>query len=919
MTRKTGSARPAKADVSPSELEAASRVVPEEAPSGRTSRAAREGRAGQRSARGRRGRRNLPRRLPVLPLINTVVFPRMTVPLLVEIPASVAALRAAEARGPLILLVAQRDEQLQHVGPDDLYRVGTVAQVLQSIRVPDGGLQVVVQGLLRARIISYSECAGERPEGDVSARAPLPGGGDPPSAVPATGETVSAPKDGTPLAPTYLEAEFEPITESTAKSLATEALMRTVVSQLEQLIEKGRSGHPDVLNAARNVEEPGWLADIAAFGPELTVAQRQQLLELIDPAERLRAVSVFLTHQLEILDVKNKIQSEIQKGMEKTQREYFLREQLKAIHRELGEGDPQQAELAELRQQVEAAGMPEEVHARAVRELERLPLIPPGSPEVGIVRTYVDWLLSLPWSKESEEQLDLERAAQILDEDHYGLEKVKDRIIEFLAVRRLSGRLRSPILCFVGPPGVGKTSLGRSIARAMGRAFVRVSLGGVRDEAEIRGHRRTYVGALPGRILRGMRDAATKNPVFMLDEIDKLGRDFRGDPSSALLEVLDPEQNHSFSDHYLEVPFDLSRVLFITTANLLDPIPPALRDRMEVITIPGYTEEEKLQIARRFIVPRQLEQHGIGPQQLVLEDDALRHLIREYTREAGVRSLEREIARICRKVARRIAEAAGEEQPAGPVAGGLPVVVRSADLEGYLGPPKFDFGADLRKDEVGVAYGLSVTEVGGDLIEVEAAWMPGRTPEQDDLILTGQLGEVMQESVRAALSYARAHCRAYGLGPEFFERHTLHVHVPEGAVPKDGPSAGITVATAIISALSGRAVRSDLAMTGEITLRGKVLPIGGVKQKALAAHRAGIRTLILPAANKKDLPEIPADVRRGLRIVWVEHIEEVLERALRPVAVALPVPSQMPAAAPAEVIGPPPAPPEAVPVTAWTN
>jgi len=907
VTRKRETARPIAADEPAGRQASAEPVSPAPA-----ARAATEERRGQRSGR-RRGLRNLPRRLPVLPLINTVVFPRMTVPLLVELPASVAALRAAEARGPLILLVAQRDEQLQRVGPADLYQVGTVAQVLQSIRVPDGGQQVVVQGLLRARISGYSECPAEHqaPGGSSEGEAHRDAG-DAPSTAPSP--------DGEPVVTSYLEAEFEPITESTAKSLATEALMRTVVSQLEQLIEKGRSGHPDVLSAARNVEEPGWLADIAAFGPELTVAQRQQLLELVDPAERLRAVSVFLTHQLEIVDVKNRIQSEIQKGMEKTQREYFLREQLKAIHRELGEGDPQQAELAELRQQVEAAGMPEEVHARAVRELERLPLIPPGSPEVGIVRTYVDWLLSLPWSKESEEQLDLGRAAQILDEDHYGLEKVKDRIIEFLAVRRLSGRLRSPILCFVGPPGVGKTSLGRSIARAMGRAFVRVSLGGVRDEAEIRGHRRTYVGALPGRIIRGMRDAATRNPVFMLDEIDKLGRDFRGDPSSALLEVLDPEQNHSFSDHYLEVPFDLSRVLFITTANLLDPIPPALRDRMEVITIPGYTEEEKLQIARRFVVPRQLEQHGIGTPQLVLEDDALRHLIREYTREAGVRSLEREIARICRKVARRIAESlAGEAAPARPAADGPAVVVRGTDLEGYLGPPKFDFGADLRKDEVGVAYGLSVTEVGGELIEVEAAWMPGRTPEQDDLILTGQLGDVMQESVRAALSYARAHCRAYGLGPEFFERHTLHVHVPEGAVPKDGPSAGITVATAIISALSGRAVRSDIAMTGEITLRGRVLPIGGVKQKALAAHRAGIRTLILPAANKKDLPEIPADVRRGLRIMWVEHIEEVLQRVLRPAAVALPVPSQMPAAAPAEVIGPPPAPPEAVPVTTWTN
>ncbi|HEX2185995.1 MAG TPA: LON peptidase substrate-binding domain-containing protein, partial [Chloroflexota bacterium] len=549
----------------------------------------------------------MPRRLPVLPLINTVVFPRMTVPLLVDVPQSVAALRAAEAQGPLILLVAQREEGLKSVQPEQLHAVGTVAQVVQSIRVPQGGMQVVVQGITRARMVACTVVPPGAGEGGSEGATGADGG---------AGAGVS-----------YLEAELEPLADTGERTLTTEALMRTVLAQLEQLIEKGRGGQPDVLAAARNIEEPGWLADVAAFGPELTVAERQQLLEIEDPTERLRAVSVLLTHQLDILDLKNKIQSEIQKGMEKTQREYFLREQLKAIHRELGEGDPQQAELVELRKQVDEAGMPEEVHERALRELSRLPLIPPGSPEIGIVRTYVDWLVALPWSRASEEQLDLTRAMRTLDEDHYGLEKVKERIVEFLAVRRLSGKLRSPILCFVGPPGVGKTSLGRSIARAMARPFIRISLGGVRDEAEIRGHRRTYVGAMPGRIIRGMRDAGAKNPVFMLDEIDKLGRDFRGDPSSALLEVLDPEQNHSFSDHYLEVPFDLSRVLFITTANLLDPIPPALRDRMEVITIPGYTEEEKVQIARRFVIPRQVEQHGIALDHLEITDGALRHLI----------------------------------------------------------------------------------------------------------------------------------------------------------------------------------------------------------------------------------------------------------------------------------------------------
>ncbi len=912
---------------------------------------ARAGQGGEAQPEGGRRRRRpgreIPRRLPVLPLINTVVFPRMTVPLLVDMPASVQALRAAEAKGPLILLVAQRQEGLGAVTPADLHTMGTVGQVVQSIRVPNGGMQVVVQGLTRARV---SECV-EVPAELAAEEGDSPSGEEAPPGPASSGPASSGPASSGPASPVsgYLEARLEPVTDGGRRTLATEALMRTVLAQLEQLIEKGRGGQPDVLAAARNIEEPGWLADVAAFGPELSVAERQHLLEIEDATERLRAVSVLLTHQLEIQDLKNKIQSEIQKGMEKTQREYFLREQLKAIHRELGEGDPQLAEQAELRHLVETAGMPEEVLTRAMRELDRLPLIPPGSPEVGIVRSYIDWLVGLPWSKATEEQFDLSRAMQALNEDHYGLEKVKERIVEFLAVRRLSGKLRSPILCFVGPPGVGKTSLGRSIAHAMGRKFIRVSLGGVRDEAEIRGHRRTYVGALPGRIVRGMRDAEAKNPVFMLDEIDKLGRDFRGDPSSALLEVLDPEQNHSFSDHYLEVPFDLSGVLFITTANLLDPIPPALRDRMEVITIPGYTEEEKLQIARHFVVPRQLEQHGIDAGRLAITDEALRHLIREYTREAGVRNFEREVAHVCRKVARRVAEAGGQGDgqghkgsvksgdagagttpdgttPNGALKSGatkrgrkgsLAVRVGAGELEGYLGPAPFDFGAELRKDEVGVAYGLSVSEYGGDLIEVEATWMPG-TDDRHRLTLTGQLGDVMQESVRAALSYARGRCREYGVTPEFFDRHALHVHVPAGAIPKDGPSAGITMTTAIVSALSGRPVRSDVAMTGEVTLRGRVLAIGGVKHKALAANRAGIKTLILPAQNKNDLPDIPRDVRKGLRIIWVERVDEVLEHALLPVVVELPVPIELPEPPPTEVIPAQPVGPS-VPAPAWTN
>jgi ATP-dependent Lon protease len=858
----------------------------------------------------RRGRQEFPSRLPVLPLINTVVFPRMTVPLLVDAPASVAALRAVEKAGPLILLVAQRQEDVKQVRPEDLFTMGTVAQVVQSIRIPDGGMQVVVQGLTRARLLECVQVTSA-----VSKDLPE-----------TEGEGVEEEGKGSEA---YLEAHIEPVKEHSSRSLSTEALMRSVLAQLEQLIEKGRGGQSDVLAAARSIEEPGWLADVAAFGPDLSVAERQQLLQIADSTERLRAVSVFLTHQLEIQDLKNKIQGEIQKGMEKTQREYFLREQLKAIHRELGEGDPQQSEQVDLRKQVDEAGMPEDVQARAVRELERLPLIPPGSPEVGVVRTYVDWLVSLPWSKETEEQLDLKRAMAALNEDHFGLEKVKDRIVEFLAVRRLSGKLRSPILCFVGPPGVGKTSLGRSIAKAMDRKFVRVSLGGVRDEAEIRGHRRTYVGAMPGRILRGMRDAGVKNPVFMLDEIDKLGRDFRGDPSSALLEVLDPEQNHSFSDHFLEVSFDLSRVLFITTANLLDPIPPALRDRMEVITIPGYTEEEKVQIAKRFVVPRQIEQHGVTSEYLQIAEDALRHLIRQYTREAGVRNLERHVGHICRKIARQVAEAVDGGATTAPAeVAGRPsfkrVRVTGKDLDKYVGPAEFEFGPEQRGEEIGVAYGLAVNEFGGDLIEVEATWMPGAR-EKTDPILTGQLGDVMQESVRAAFSYVRAHCREFGVTPEFFERHTLHVHVPAAGVPKDGPSAGITMVTAIASALSGRPVRADVAMTGEITLRGKVLPIGGVKQKALAAHRAGVKTLILPSQNRKDQPDIPADVRRGLKILWVERVEEVLERALEPASVAPPVPLDLPDAEPTEVVGPdevvtpPPVVPIPVQAPVWTN
>ena len=822
-------------------------------------------------ARRRRAEPALPAFLPVVPLINTVVFPQMTVPLLVEMPASISAVTAAPGEPALILLVAQRSEDLSRVLPDDLFQVGTLAQVVQSIRVPNGGLQVIVKGTHRAKLIACTSVDAETHE---QRDPPVPEPAASPEAEPAEGDEAERPVTGP--GPTYLRAAFETLGTTFPRTLVTEALMRTVLGQLEQLVEKGRSGHPDLLTTARQASDPGWLADVAAFAPDLVVAQRQGLLEIVDPTERLRSVSVLLSHHIDIVDLRNRIQGEIHKGMEKSQKEYLLREQIKAIHRELGEGDPQQSEIEALRIRVEKAGMPTAVRERATREIDRLPLIPPGSPETGIVRTYVDWLVSLPWSNETPDALHLRDAERILDEDHFGLGKVKERVVEFLAVRRLSGKLRSPILCLAGPPGVGKTSLGRSIARAMGRTFVRISLGGIRDEAEVRGHRRTYVGAMPGRILRGMRDAGARNPVFMLDEIDKIGRDFRGDPSSALLEVLDPEQNSSFSDHYLEAPFDLSRVLFITTANLLDPIPPALRDRMEVIQIPGYTEEEKVQIAARFVLPRQLEQHGVTSGNLSLGDETLRAIIRGYTREAGVRNLDRQVATVCRKVARRVAEAPDED-----AARALSLHVNPEQLAGFLGPVRFEAAERERKDEAGVAYGLAVTETGGDLIEVEATWVPGRTDEQPPLVLTGQLGDVMQESVQAAFSYVRGRAPEFGVDAAWFETHGAHVHVPAGAQPKDGPSAGITMTTAIASALTGRKVRSDVAMTGEVTLRGKVLAIGGVKQKALAAHRAGMRVLILPLENKKDLEEIPSDVRKSLRIVWVDDVGEVLRIALR--------------------------------------
>ena len=618
--------------------------------------------------------------------------------------------------------------------------------------------------------------------------------------------------------------------------------------------------------AARNITEPGLLADMVAYSPDMTTEQRQELLETLDVVERLRIVSTFLARQVEILELKGRIQSEVKSELDKSQREYILREQLKAIQRELGEDDPQQAEVAELREKVEASGMPEEVKERALKEVDRMSRIPTASPEVGVIRTYVDWLVSLPWNTSTQDNLDIKQAAIVLDEDHSGLEKVKERILEYLAVRSLADTIRSPILALVGPPGVGKTSLGKSVARAMGREFVRMSLGGIHDEAEIRGHRRTYIGALPGRIIQNIKTAGSNNPVFMLDEIDKIGMDFRGDPSSALLEVLDPEQNNTFADNYLEVPFDLSKVLFIATGNLIDPIPMALRDRMEIIQLPGYTQREKAEIGKRFLVPKQMVNHGLKPKHVTVTDEAMTTLVQSYTHEAGVRNLEREIANVMRKIARTVAEGRTTRTN-----------VTTRKLTELLGPARYEYGELEPEDQVGAATGLVVTEVGGDVVAVEVTRMEGK----EDFILTGQLGDVMRESARAGLSWIRANASRLGIERELFEKNTMHIHVPAGAIPKDGPSAGITMVTAMVSSLTGIAVRKDVAMTGEITLRGRVLPIGGLKSKILAAHLSGAKIVILPKRNEKDLRDIPDEVRNQMKLVLVESMDQVLAAALR--------------------------------------
>src|SRR5690242_12437450 len=768
----------------------------------------------------------IPDQLPLLPVRDIVVFPYMVLPLFVGREMSIKAIEAALAGNRMIFLATQKALDVENPTPDDIHAIGTVGIIMRMLKLPDERIKILVQGLSKAKISGYIQT-------------------DP-----------------------YYSVRIDKITESKAHSstLESEAIMRTVKEQIERIVSLGKVLIPDVMVVIENLEDPGRLADMIVSNLGLKVDITQSILEIEHPLVRLKRVSEILAKEIDVLSMQQKIQQQAKGEMDKTQREYFLREQLKAIQKELGELDERAEEAAEFRTRINDAKMPEKVLKECEKQLKRLEKMHPDTAESATVRTYLEWMVDLPWSKRSKDSLDIKAAAKVLDEDHYDLEKVKERILEYLAVRKLKEKMKGPILCFVGPPGVGKTSLGKSIARALGREFVRISLGGVRDEAEIRGHRRTYVGALPGRIVQGMKQAGTANPVFMLDEIDKVGMDFRGDPSAALLEVLDPEQNSTFTDHYLGVPFDLTEVMFITTANLIDPILPALRDRMEVIEIPGYTEEEKLGIAQRYLIPRQLSEHGITEKHVRIAEPAIRQIISNYTREAGVRNLEREIANVMRKVAKKVAEGKGLGFPVNP-----------ANLHKYLGVPKFLPESELEKDEIGVATGLAWTEAGGDVLYIEATVMKGKGA----LTLTGHLGDVMKESAQAALSYVRSREKTLGINPDMFTKQDLHIHVPAGAIPKDGPSAGITMATAIASALAQVPVRRDLAMTGEITLRGRVLPIGGLKEKILAAKRAKLSTVILPKRNKKDLDEIPKHILKGIQLVFADTMDDVMKVALR--------------------------------------
>ena len=772
----------------------------------------------------------VPSELAILPLRDTILFPHAILPLAVARESSVALVHDAVRERKVIGVITQRDPAVDDPVESDLYRVGTLTHIHKMFKFPDGSLRLVVQGVQRFRLKGVGQY---RP---------------------------------------FIKASIELLSETVPpeQEIEVKALAQSAQGLFQRVVELSPTLSDELQTLAANIQDPARLADfIAASLPSLNTAQKQELLETMDVKARLERLNKVLVKDLEVLEVGNKIQSQVKTELQKNQREYYLREQMKAIQKELGEGDDQQREYNELREKIEKAGMSEEVKKEALRELDRLSKMSPAAAEYTVARTYLDWLVALPWAKRTEAEIDIIKAKEVLDNDHYDLEKVKERILEYLAVRKMKPDIKGPILCFVGPPGVGKTSLGRSIASAMGRKFHRLSLGGMRDEAEIRGHRRTYIGALPGQIIQGLRRAESKNPVFMLDEVDKIGADFRGDPASALLEVLDPEQNNTFKDHYIDLPFDLSEVLFITTANVLDTVPPALRDRMEVIRLAGYIEEEKLHIARRHLIPRQLENHGMTAEIVAFGDEALKKLIREYTREAGLRNLEREIASIIRKVARKRAEGLTET-----------VAVTPEKVEEFLGAPVF-MKEELEERTMipGVTIGLSWTAAGGEVLYVEASQMWG----QKGLTLTGQLGEVMKESAQAALSWVRSHARQLGIEDSFFERVDLHLHVPEGAIPKDGPSAGVTLVTSIVSLLTGRPVRPRVAMTGEMTLSGRVLPVGGIKEKVLAAHRMGVKEVILPKRNEKAVKEdIPANVQSDLKLHLVSSIEEVLELALTP-------------------------------------
>lgn len=764
------------------------------------------------------------RDIPMLPLRGVLVFPYTVIHLDVGRKKSINAIEEAMLDTKEIFLATQKEAQTDDPEEEEIYSVGTIAEIRQVLKMPGGTMRVLVEGLYRGEVQCYL-------------------GKDP-----------------------FIKVEVQVLKEGPEqKTPEIEALMRTLISQFEQYVRMSKKITPETVVSVVGIEEPGRLADVIASHLSLRINEKQRVLELIAIEARLNFLCELLTKEMEVLELERKINIRVRKQMEKTQKEYYLREQMKAIQKELGDKDERTSEIEELREKINKANLPKDAQEKAFKELDRLEKMPPMVAEAVVVRNYLDWLLALPWSLETRDRLDLKMAEKILEEDHYGLEKPKERILEYLAIRKLAKKMKGPILCLIGPPGVGKTSLGKSVARSLGRKFIRMSLGGIRDEAEIRGHRRTYVGSMPGRVLQSIKQAGSRNPVFLLDEIDKMTMDFRGDPASALLEVLDPEQNYTFSDHYLEIPFDLSKVMFITTANSTYNIPRPLLDRMEIIELGGYTEEDKVHIAADYLIPKQIKEHGMKQKHISFSEGAIRRIIREYTREAGVRNLERQIASVCRKVARQVVQDSSTQAS-----------VTAGTVGKYLGIPKYRYGAAEKESQIGVATGLAWTESGGDILSIEVALIKGK----GKLTLTGKLGDVMKESAQAALTYVRSRGEQLKIDPETMENFDIHLHVPEGAIPKDGPSAGITIATALASAMSGKEVRNDVAMTGEITLRGRVLPIGGVKEKVLAAHRAGIKRIILPIDNKKDLSDIPGPVRRQMHFIPVSHMDEVLKETL---------------------------------------